>query len=344
MNIIFYIAFFIIYTLLGLAPYYVAYLIIEPQSFLGVIGVFFLGSVIVPITLFFAGLILASISGLLGLSNKKNNIDTNNSYELKTIYEDIPKRNNRRKIFIIGGVFFVVFLIILFSFIENNETFYKEKETLVSQEEINDNNYQPTNTPNDSQIEYLTTDQNIPNYIQDDYKLMNMAVYILLDKVDKNGISGAAKDIRNCYVDPDINKLYCVYLDNAARLLDAAISTAYQIPRNEYLYDVRVAERSDKYLYKPNNISDSNFHTSKLEGELRTILHDAMKSKVSSSEIKDIENPVPVEDRKFNEINENNKMIKNIPVDMNSDSESVDDSNDEKVKILMNEHPDFFTE
>jgi len=34
-----------------LTPYYIAYLIIEPNSFFGVIGVFFLGSIVVPISI-----------------------------------------------------------------------------------------------------------------------------------------------------------------------------------------------------------------------------------------------------------------------------------------------------
>ena len=47
----------------ALAPYYVAYNIIEPEGFLGVVGVFFLGSVIVPITLGLVSFILSGFSG-----------------------------------------------------------------------------------------------------------------------------------------------------------------------------------------------------------------------------------------------------------------------------------------
>lgn len=50
MNIILFIILILVYGGLGLLPYYVAYLIIEPHSFFGIVGVFFLGSIIVPLS------------------------------------------------------------------------------------------------------------------------------------------------------------------------------------------------------------------------------------------------------------------------------------------------------
>ena len=54
---------FFLWLMAALAPYYVAYNIIEPEGFLGVVGVFFLGSVIVPITLGLVSFILSGFSG-----------------------------------------------------------------------------------------------------------------------------------------------------------------------------------------------------------------------------------------------------------------------------------------
>ena len=46
-----------------LGPYYIAYNIIEPEGFLGVVGVFFLGSLIVPITVGLASFLFGGSSG-----------------------------------------------------------------------------------------------------------------------------------------------------------------------------------------------------------------------------------------------------------------------------------------
>ncbi len=50
MNIILGLAIYAFIIFLNLLPYYIAYLIIRPSSFLGVVGVFVLGSIIVPLT------------------------------------------------------------------------------------------------------------------------------------------------------------------------------------------------------------------------------------------------------------------------------------------------------
>lgn len=49
----------LIYVVLGLLPYYIAYLMIDPTSFLGVFGVFVVGSLIVPLSLAIARLLFA---------------------------------------------------------------------------------------------------------------------------------------------------------------------------------------------------------------------------------------------------------------------------------------------
>ena len=49
-----------------LLPYYIAYSFIEPRSFLGVVGVFIFGSVIVPLVIW--GVVLV-ISGLFAMAS-----------------------------------------------------------------------------------------------------------------------------------------------------------------------------------------------------------------------------------------------------------------------------------
>ena len=350
MNIIFYLLFCLVYFLLGLAPYYVAYLIIEPNSFLGIVGVFVLGSIIVPMTLFLASIIIASISRILGVASKENYNTHVGNYQIKAINENSPPKKSYKKIFIWGG-FSCAILIFIFLLLLNNRESYQVQEPLNNEEDMinsyDDQVIDSKNEFNDGKVEY-EDEIKISDSIMDDNNLMNMAVHTVLTKVNDKGISGVAKDIRDCYVNPNLSKLYCVYLDNSAKLLDIAVSSAYQIPRNEYLYDARVSERSYKYLYKPNNIIDFNSHISKIEGEIKTILHNSLEAKVShENKIKSNKNTEIIEDRKFNEINENNRMSKNIPVNLNIDSEKMDDkniNNDEKAKVLMNENENIFTE
>lgn len=49
--------FFVLNFFVTLFPFYLAYLIIEPRSFMGIVGVFFLGLVIVPLGLFILAII-----------------------------------------------------------------------------------------------------------------------------------------------------------------------------------------------------------------------------------------------------------------------------------------------
>ena len=88
-----YIAIYIvIYLSLLLLPYYVAYSIIEPHSFFGIVGVFFLGSIIVPLSTMLASSIVAFISVILGIAKKedksyKKQEISDSFYEIKNVSE-----------------------------------------------------------------------------------------------------------------------------------------------------------------------------------------------------------------------------------------------------------------
>lgn len=50
---------------LNLLPYYIAYVLISPESFMGIVGVFIVGSVIIPLT------ISVTLGTLQGLASRK---------------------------------------------------------------------------------------------------------------------------------------------------------------------------------------------------------------------------------------------------------------------------------
>lgn len=111
----FYLSFIIILILciiLILTPYYIAYLIIEPNSFLGVIGVFLLGSIIIPIILGFIKLIGINLNSLINGVKERNFYNT-----IETIHIDSSnKKTNRTNLIliillIIGILVFCTFFI-----------------------------------------------------------------------------------------------------------------------------------------------------------------------------------------------------------------------------------------
>lgn len=56
----------ILYIAFALFPYYVAYQIIEPSSFMGSVGVFLLGSVIVPLTTMIVAIFMSFLARICG--------------------------------------------------------------------------------------------------------------------------------------------------------------------------------------------------------------------------------------------------------------------------------------
>lgn len=93
-----------LYISFSLLPYYIAYSFIEPESFFGVVGVFILGSVIVPLVIWGITLIVGTIG--LSFSALAERKAKNNYQEIKTINEVSPKSNS--KIIFILGFFLVI--------------------------------------------------------------------------------------------------------------------------------------------------------------------------------------------------------------------------------------------
>lgn len=354
MVILLYIFAFIVHILLVLAPYYVAYLILEPHSFLGVVGVFLLGSIIVPLSIFLAGLCVATIAGVIGVSADaiKNSKSIESNYgevsKIITVNEIQPKTKNKRNIFVFSLIGFFVFLVI-FVVSQSNKKYYEESplaENLDYQEQnssLEDTNLYSESVSSGSEIDSsnLFGSTSPSNYIDDDVQLMNQAVNTTLKTVNEVGISGMAKKVRDCYVNSNQeNQLYCVYLDNSARLLDIAVTNAYQMTRNEYLSDTRSRERANKYLYLPWNVVDADTHFQEMQNSLWEILGSTVKNRADSkpSSEQNVSTQTEVQLAENNYKNEINDKFKSLNEDIDTEMNNVSHASTETISdIKMDE-------
>lgn len=323
MNLIFLAIYIISYFLLILAPYYISYLIIEPNSFFGVVGVFILGSIIIPLTIMLATIIVSFFAKILGRSTAKVTKDyyakIPENYYVNTVNSETRPKKNYIKIITLS---FIILLVIFILFFFIKEKLYPSNvyDTSTKKEEVVKNTKQEPET--DRKEESLTSESKpVIEPIFDDSNLMEVAVNNVLKIVDDEGISGVARAIRNCYVNVNSNKLYCVYFDNTAKILDTAMSNTYHFPRDQYLYDDKVIERSYRYLYKPRNITDFKIHISKIDGEIRALLLKNIRNTAlneTKNEATTVENHVSTE---------NNDVNKDASLEMNNTVQKVDSSN-----------------
>lgn len=295
MAVILYIISFIIYVLLALAPYYVAYLIIEPHSFFGVVGVFLLGSVIVPLTIMLASLCMVAIGGILKPTKDtvvfQNKRDIESSYDttIKTVTEDtIPKKKNSKAIIVISivGLIVAISLAAIFGRSDPYDSSYNYDESDYEQADYQEDVASASEATFNELLDHstdLVAENASDGYIEDDYQLMSNAVNSVFNTLDQSGMSGVAKQVRDCYVNPNMNKLYCVYFDTSARLFDSAVASSLKFPRNEYLADDRSKKRANDYVYQPLNIYDGESHLQKIEKELWVLLDQTAKNRYQAN-------------------------------------------------------------
>lgn len=282
-----------IYLFLLLLPYYIAYSLIDPSSFLGVIGVFVLGSVIVPLSLWVVFLTLGGFYAIFDKikSSSEESVNTYINNPIKTItpLDSQSPKNTKRNVLIIAICSVIgISLVVLLANIQHNNTTAIDideesyaSEVLTGADEIDV--LDDTSAASESLFDMYGYSE-----INDDYLEMTRAVKNILSTINASGISGAAKLVRNCYVSSDIDKLYCVYLDNAARLLDKEVAREMGFQRNEYLTDERSQQRANQYFYTPtNSINLSREHAVKIEKELMNILSYEVKKLNSNSTLEE---------------------------------------------------------
>ena len=154
-----------------LLPYYIAYSFIEPRSFLGVVGVFIFGSVIVPLVIWGVALMV----GLLGLSfnalaEKKVK---SSKYQMKTINE-VSSKKHARITYILGfslaiAICLIIYLVVVTTQEKDSvENYYTEDNSAASEAiadaeevEIFENETINYNPEGDTVTYNETTDENI---------------------------------------------------------------------------------------------------------------------------------------------------------------------------------------
>lgn len=280
-----------IYLGLALLPYYIAYSIIEPTSFAGVIGVFFLGSIIVPLTL---GIAFLTMGGLVAAFDKvKQNISKEQLVKEEGISQTITtitpldppldnKAHSKRNTIIIALSFAIgIGVVSLLIYEQNNSSRYISSEDSADETGIANDMYEEGLADE----EIYDPNANSSNEINDDYSEMRRAVRNVLNSLNESGISGVARSVRNCYVNPNESMLYCVYLDNAARVLDRSVAQQMGFTRNEYLSDDRASQRTNQYFYVPSNNAElAVAHTSKIEKELINIFSQEFESQQADAD------------------------------------------------------------
>lgn len=280
-------AYIVIYLSLLLLPYYVAYSIIEPHSFLGVVGVFILGSVIVPLTLGLAFLVFGSFfvafdkfKEKIGQKSQIHHFPYSNESSPLDVTPKPEKESSKDVLFfsILGiGALAIILFFALNGAKKTKET-SSDYETASYEEAVDDTStgYLYTDTSNDEAADPYLTD----NTITDNYSYMNDAVDEFLEILADSGISGVARSVRDCYVNTEIDNLYCLYLDNTARLMDDAVSKQMGFNRDEYLKYDRVLARNQKYYYIPTNTSHLAFNHQKIiEPQLIGLLQRKIQEK-----------------------------------------------------------------
>lgn len=114
--------------------------------------------------------------------------------------------------------------------------------------------------------------------------LMNKAVLSVINIQEESGIIGVVKEIHDCYVDKKEERLYCLFLDLTARMLDLGASQTMGIIRDDYLMDERVLTRINNNYYIPNGIDSSTAteHVQRMNIELAEIFKEKYQEKIKN--------------------------------------------------------------
>ena len=87
--------------------------------------------------------------------------------------------------------------------------------------------------------------------ITDNEAQLDKAVHQFAATYQQSGLQGAIQEIQSCYADAQADKLYCLYLDTAARIVDIKAATSYHFPTDAYFSDDAYSERIIKLVYLP---------------------------------------------------------------------------------------------
>ncbi|WP_288421478.1 DnaJ domain-containing protein [uncultured Acinetobacter sp.] len=114
--------------------------------------------------------------------------------------------------------------------------------------------------------------------------LMNKAVQSVINIQEESGIIGVVKEIHDCYINKKEERLYCLFLDLTARMLDSGASQTMGIIRDDYLMDERVLTRINNNYYIPNSIDSitATEHVQRMNAELAEIFKEKYQEKIKN--------------------------------------------------------------
>ncbi|MBR7069495.1 MAG: hypothetical protein IKI30_03485 [Oxalobacter sp.] len=118
--------------------------------------------------------------------------------------------------------------------------------------------------------------------VVDDEKLIDQAVQDFWQHMEKGetGMSGAIVKIADCYDSPSTNKLYCLYYDYTARMVDADVRRMLGIEGTlDFFSDDVFSERAAKHVYLPNGstLVEANDHLELLSYKIQDRLDKLVK-------------------------------------------------------------------
>ena len=87
--------------------------------------------------------------------------------------------------------------------------------------------------------------------ITDNEAQLDKAVRQFAATYQQSGLQGAIQEIQSCYANAQADKLYCMYLDTAARIVDIKAAASYHFPTDAYFSDDAYSERVIKMVYLP---------------------------------------------------------------------------------------------
>ena len=118
--------------------------------------------------------------------------------------------------------------------------------------------------------------------VTDDERLLDQAVQDFLEHMNKGetGLAGAMSKISDCYESPSSNKLYCLYYDYTARILDAQVREVLGMKEPlEFFSDDAFGERVAKHVYIPkgSNFAETNAHLNMLFYKIQDRMNKAIQ-------------------------------------------------------------------
>lgn len=197
------------------------------------------------------------------------------------------KRNSKKIIIslsILGvGIIFISTILSIYENTRYSENIVTEGPLPAEQADETVNTLYASTSESASTPELVNTTNEQSKVIPSRPDLMYKAVQSVINIQEESGIIGVVKEIHDCYIDKKEDRLYCLFLDLTARMLDLGASQTMGIIRDDYLMDERVLSRINNNYYIPNSIDSGTAteHLQNVNAELAEILKAKYQQKVN---------------------------------------------------------------